>query len=164
MNYWPIISSVLLGMGIVLLLVPLILKAAASTNLFQRGQDFHHTHQKPIPRVGGGLALVAAFVGVEILVAAIWPEERAKAPERSAVFASSLAMFTLWFWDDLKPLGAKWKLFGKILIAVAVCAFGIGIQRLKIPFASTVIELHGWGVLITVFWLVGMTNLINLID
>jgi UDP-GlcNAc:undecaprenyl-phosphate GlcNAc-1-phosphate transferase len=163
MSYWPIISCVLLGMGIVLLLVPLILKATASTNLFQRGQDFHHTHQKPIPRVGG-LALVAAFIGVEILIAAVWPEERAKAPERSAVLASSLAMFALGFWDDLKPLGARWKLFGQILIAAAVCVGGIGIQQLKIPFTSTTIGLGGWGVLITVVWLVGMTNLINLID
>jgi UDP-GlcNAc:undecaprenyl-phosphate GlcNAc-1-phosphate transferase len=61
-------------------------------------------------------------------------------------------------------LGARRKLFGQILIAVAVCAFGIGIQQFKIPFASTIVELHGWGILITVLWLVGMTNLINLID
>ena len=46
----------------------------------------------------------------------------------------------------------------------SVCAFGLGIQKFKIPFTATIIDLGGWGVLITVFWLVGMTNLINLID
>jgi len=80
------------------------------------------------------------------------------------VVITSLAMFMLGFWDDLKPLGAKRKLLGQVLIAAAVCAFGIGIQRFKIPFTTTIIELGGWGVLITVLWLVGMTNLINLID
>ncbi len=37
-------------------------------------------------------------------------------------------------------------------------------QQFKIPFTATVIDLGGWGVLLTVLWLVGMTNLINLID
>jgi len=163
MNYWPIVICGLLGIGIVLVVVPVILKAAGPSNLFQRGQDLHHIHEGPIPRLGG-LALVAAFIGVEVLIAALWPEERTRIPGRSVVLISSLAMFALGFWDDLKPLGAKRKLIGQILIAVAVCAFGIGIQRFKIPFASTIVELHGWGVLITILWLVGMTNLINLID
>jgi UDP-GlcNAc:undecaprenyl-phosphate GlcNAc-1-phosphate transferase len=163
MNYWPIVICGLLGMGIVLLMVPAILKAAGPSNRFRRGEDLHHTHEGAIPRLGG-LALVVAFIGVEILIAALWPEERERMPERSAVLISSLAMFALGFWDDLKPLGAKRKLAGQILIAMAVCALGIGIQRFKIPFTETIIELRGWGVLITVLWLVGMTNLINLID
>jgi UDP-GlcNAc:undecaprenyl-phosphate/decaprenyl-phosphate GlcNAc-1-phosphate transferase len=50
------------------------------------------------------------------------------------------------------------------LIAAAVCAFGIGIQRFKIPFSERIVDLGGWGVLLTILWLVGMTNLINLID
>ena len=163
MSYWAIISCGLLGMGIVFLVVPLVLRSALATRLFQRGQDLHHTHQKPVPRLGG-LALVAAFVGVEIFVAAVCPEQRTSVPGRLAVVITSLAMFMLGFWDDLKPLGAKRKLLGQVLIAAAVCAFGIGIQRFKIPFTTTIIELGGWGVLITVLWLVGMTNLINLID
>jgi UDP-GlcNAc:undecaprenyl-phosphate GlcNAc-1-phosphate transferase len=112
----------------------------------------------------GGLALAAAFIGVEVFIAALWPERRALTHERPVFLASSLAMFALGFWDDLKPLGARRKLVGQILIAVVVCAFGIGIQQFKIPFTSTIIELGGWGYLLTVLWLVGMTNLINLID
>jgi hypothetical protein len=116
-------------MGIVFLVVPLVLKAALATNLLQRGQDLHHTHQKPIPRLGG-LALAVAFVGLEVFIAAVFPEQRAKIPGagRPVVLVSSLAMFALGFWDDLKPLGARRKLAGQIVIAAAVCALGIGIQ------------------------------------
>jgi UDP-N-acetylmuramyl pentapeptide phosphotransferase/UDP-N-acetylglucosamine-1-phosphate transferase len=53
MSYWAIISCGLLGLGIVFLVVPLVLKAAGGTSRFQRGQDLHHTHQQPIPRLGG---------------------------------------------------------------------------------------------------------------
>lgn len=129
----------------------------------QRTQDLHHTHQKPVPRLGG-LALAAAFVGVELLIEVVWPEQRSKIAGRTAVLPGSLAMFALGFWDDLKPLGAKRKLLGQVLIAFAVCASGIGILHFKIPFAARIIDLGGWGTVITVFWLVGMTNLINLID
>ena len=163
MSYGPILSCGLLGMGIVSLVVPLVLKAALATNLFQRGQDLHHTHKKPVPRLGG-LALVAAFIGTEAFIAVMYPEYRARISGRSVVLLSSLAMFALGFWDDLKPLGARRKLLGQILIAGVVCASGIGIQKFKVPFTATIFDLGGWGYLITVLWLVGMTNLINLID
>ena len=163
MNVWAIISCALVGAGIVFLMIPLVLQAARATNLFQREQDLHHTHRRPVPRLGG-LALAAAFIGVEIFIAVVCPEQRAKSPNRLVVVLSSLAMFALGFWDDLKALGARRKLLGQILIAAAVCAFGIGIEAFTIPFTSTIIQIGGWGALLTVLWLVGMTNLINLID
>ncbi len=163
MSYWGLISCGLLGLGIVFLTTPLALRVARARNLFQRRHDLHHTHQKEVPRLGG-LVLAAAFVGVELYIAALWPEQRAKIPGRAVVLLSSLAMFGLGFWDDLKPLGAKRKLVGQVLIALSVSAFGIGITHFKIPFTEGIIALGGWGVLITVAWLVGMANLINLID
>jgi UDP-N-acetylmuramyl pentapeptide phosphotransferase/UDP-N-acetylglucosamine-1-phosphate transferase len=77
---------------------------------------------------------------------------------------SCLAMFGLGFIDDLKPLGARKKLLGQIVIAAAVCHFGVGIQTFKIPFTGHIIPLGSWGSVLTVLWLVGITNLINLID
>src|SRR5262249_36561786 len=91
-------------------------------------------------------------------------EHQARVPGREVMVLTSLLMFGLGFWDDLRPLGARRKLLGQILIASIVCCFGIGIQSFKIPFTGTVIDLGGWGILLTIAWLVGMTNLINLID
>lgn len=163
MSYWPVISCALVGMGIVFVVIPTILRPGILAGLSHRWRDLHHTHKKPVPRVGG-LALAAAFIGVEILTVARWPEQAEKIPGRLVVVLSSLAMFALGFWDDLKPLGAKRKLAGQVLIAATVCAFGVEIQQLKVPFTSTIIPLGGWGTFLTIFWLVGMTNLINLID
>jgi len=163
MTFWIMISCALVGMGIMFLLIPSALRSARVTRIFQRGQDLHHTHHQPVPRLGG-LALAIAFIGIEMFLAIVFPEQRAKTPGRLVVLLSSLAMFGLGLWDDIKPLGAKRKLLGQIAIALTVCAFGIGIQQFKIPFTSTIINLSGWGVVLTVLWLVGMTNLINLID
>ena len=163
MSYWPLISCILLGFGIVFLAIPLILKSPLAASQIHRGQDLHHAHQKPIPRLGG-LALAIAFIGIELFIIVVYPERSARIPGLAALIISSLAMFLLGFWDDLKPLGARKKLIGQILIAIGVCFFKIGIEKVKVPFSETIIDLGGWGVLITVFWLVGMTNLINLID
>jgi len=153
----------LLGMGIVFLGVPLALKAAQAAHLSPRARDLHHTQGTPVPRLGG-VVLVAAFLGIELLMAACGWGVSGGPVRNWAVVISSVTIFGLGFWDDLKPLGARRKLLGQILIATAVCFWGIAIEHLKIPFSSKVITLNGWGVLITVMWLVGMTNLINLID
>ena len=158
-----LVSCALVGMAVVFLSIPPALGSARFVGLFRRRQDPHHTHRQPVPRMGG-LVLAIAFIVVELFLAVGFPEQRTKTPGRMVVVLSSLAMFALGFWDDLKPLGAKRKLLGQIVIALTVCAFGIGIQQFKIPFTSTIVDLGGWGIFLTVLWLVGMTNLINLID
>ncbi|PYJ03124.1 MAG: hypothetical protein DME25_13325 [Verrucomicrobia bacterium] len=110
------------------------------------------------------MALAAAFVVVELFIGVFYNEHREHIPGRNVVVVSSLLMFALGFWDDLRPLGAKRKLLGQVLISLLVCAFGLGIQRFKIPFTDIILDLHGWGWLITILWLVAMTNLINLVD
>ena len=163
MSYFPIFECGLLGFGVALLAIPLILKACQRGTLLQRAADLHHTHKAEVPRLGG-LALAAAFIGVELFIVGFYPEHRTRIPGRFVIVVSSLAMFALGFWDDLRPLGAKRKLVGQVLISLVICAFGLGIQKFKVPFTETILELHGWGVLITVLWLVGLTNLINLVD
>ena len=157
------IGCALVGLGIVLVAVPLALAVAPLKNRLVRGQELHHTHKKPTPRLGG-LALAIAFIGVEVFIALCWPDRRSRTAGLAVVLLTSLAMFGLGFWDDLKPLGAKRKLLGQILIALSVCVFGFGIEEFRIPFISITLDLGGWGVLVTVLWLVGMTNLVNLID
>ena len=161
MNWALIIGCGLLGFGVVFSLVPLLLKVAEK--FLPLRVDLHHSQKTPIPRFGG-LALVLAFVANEFFTWILFPESRSNLPGRSVLIVSSLAMFALGFMDDLKPVGAKVKLLGQVLIAVAVYYAGVGIQSFKIPFTETIIGLHGWGLVLTVFWLVGMTNLINLID
>jgi len=161
MNTLPIITG-LLGLGIVFLLIPLILKLSLRTKWFERTPDFHHTHKTKIPRLGG-IALAAAFVGIEVFIAVFFPEQ-SDARQLKIVLGSSLAMFGIGLWDDLGSLNAKGKLLGQIVTASVVYSLGIGIQSFKIPFTEHIVNLGAWGGVITVVWLVSMTNLINLID
>jgi UDP-GlcNAc:undecaprenyl-phosphate GlcNAc-1-phosphate transferase len=163
MSFLMMVCAALVGMAVVFLGAPLVLKAARLGMLPTRAQDLHNGHGLPIPRYGG-LVLVAAYLAVELFKVVAPQGDSQVLAGNWVVEVSSVAMFILGFWDDLKPLGAKRKLLGQVIIASAVCAMGVGVDRFRIPFTETIIGLHGWGILITVAWLVGMTNLINLID
>jgi UDP-GlcNAc:undecaprenyl-phosphate GlcNAc-1-phosphate transferase len=153
----------LLGLVTVLLVVPLVLAFCRRAEKLNRGPDVHHGQAVLVPRLGG-LALAAAFLVVNLFAGIVSPAHRSSLLFQPAMFISCLAMFGIGFIDDLKPLGARKKLLGQILIAGAVCALGVGIQKFKIPFTGHIIQLGSWGSVITVLWLVGITNLINLID
>lgn len=73
-------------------------------------------------------------------------------------------MFALGFADDLRPLGAKVKLVGQILIGLLVYAMGLSIQQINYPGADWIYELGWWSLPVTVFWLIAIPNIINLID
>lgn len=153
--------SFLLGLAGTLTIIPLILRFC--WHVRERPTDCHHTHLAPVPR-WGGLALVCAFVLIETFVAAVAPDHRARTPDRNLVLVSSLFVFAVGFWDDLRPLGAKRKLLLQILIAGLVCSYGLEIRICTVPFGAGSLQLGAWGVPITILWLVVMTNLINLVD
>ncbi len=158
----PFIAG-LIGFGVVLLVVPLIVRRWGRAEASGRSVELHHAHRRPVPRLGG-MALAAAFLAIEAFITLVEAESREATPHRGVILVSCLAMFGLGLWDDFRALGARKKLLGQVLIALMVYCFGLGIQMVKIPFAGAAIDLHGWGAVVTVFWLVGMTNLINLID
>jgi UDP-GlcNAc:undecaprenyl-phosphate GlcNAc-1-phosphate transferase len=157
------IGSALAGFLVVFFGIRLLLKLSARGYLGHRVPDLHHSPGTLVPRLGG-LALAAAFTVIQLLT---WNDQSRtgiSALARAVLALSSLAMFGLGFWDDLSPLGARKKLLVQILIAAIPVACGMSVQHFKLPFTGTIIDLHGWGVLVTIIWLVGLTNLINLVD
>jgi len=158
-----VLIAAMLGAGSTLLLIPAALRVGWAEVLLRRRTDWHHTHSRPVPRLGGAV-LVVAFIIVEAYIAIFHSELRAETPARNVLLSGSLAMFALGFWDDLRPLRAGWKLLGQILIAATVSYCGVAIEVWTLPLAGTPIHLGAWGPVLTVAWLVTLTNLINLID
>ncbi len=160
----PKIAAPLLGSAgfiIVWLLVPLIISRLAPLLTQPGTKQLHQTHQVPVPRLGG-IALVVSFIFV--LVVSFLVERFQPGGPRVVLGLSCLAMFGLGLWDDIKPLGAKRKLLGQILIAGSAFYFGLRIEEVKNPVTGAIYSLGPWACVATIFWLVAMTNLINLID
>ena len=79
------------------------------------------------------------------------------------VLSAAMIMLALGVVDDLRGLRAKHKLLVEILVALVLCALDIRITYLHLP---GVFEIHfgWWSWPLTVIWIVGITNAMNLID
>ena len=165
MGYIQLILSFLLGTVVSSAVIVLILRKAECVDSTQRDAEFHHRPDVKKSRLGG-LALAATFVAVVVfykLLGGWQPEPAEPYPCRKIAFVV-LLMFGLGLWDDLFPLGARRKLLGQFVIASIAYFLGIAIIKFQIPFGGHIIDLSLWSWLVTVLWLVVMTNLINLID
>lgn len=163
MNYLPLLEFGLLGLIVSVGLIPLIRKHAAERGWVRGARDVHHTHRVPVPRLGG-MALAAAFLVVEAASWLFFPLQGEPAKQQLIIVASSLGIFAVGIWDDVKPLGARRKLFFQLAIASAVYFLGIRVETFQVPFINVKVDLGIASYLVTVLWLVSLTNLINLVD
>jgi UDP-GlcNAc:undecaprenyl-phosphate GlcNAc-1-phosphate transferase len=83
-----------------------------------------------------------------------------------ALLVAAAIVFVFGLWDDARGLSAPQKLIGQVLASILLISSGVSVQflgGLSIAFLSPIlIKVFNWG--ITVFWLVGIANSINLID
>lgn len=128
------------------------------------GLDFAHESRKkqevPIPRLGGMPLMLAISVGL-LVIFALRPSN---ATNWFPVLVGSLMMYGLGLWDDLQRLGAKKKLAGQIITALLVYNLGLSIDKFSYPGSAGSIDLSVYSMPVTVFWLIAVPNIVNLID
>lgn len=81
-----------------------------------------------------------------------------------AMGLATVAMFLMGLVDDLRGLSFKSKFAVQIAAAVAVWYAGFRIDAVSLPLLPDSTQLAWLSLPITVFWIVGITNAINLID
>ena len=122
-----------------------------------------------MPRLGG-LAILSGFlVSMIYLIISMELEEKTVMNEYHlkiiGFFIGIVIIAIVGFIDDCKGLHPLIKLFGQTVAAVVVMAFGITIGDINLPLFNNLIELNGvLKYVITWFWIVGITNAINLTD
>jgi len=123
-------------------------------------------HSKPVPRIGG----VAIFFSVIIIIIPVLlfvniPDKAFLLSDYKAVFllyAVSL-IFLTGLVDDIRGLKAKFKLISQMTAAIIVCSAGIRIDTITIT-DSLVLNLGVFSWPFTIFWIIGITNAVNLVD
>lgn len=140
---------------VVLCLTPLVRRFAIHANIIDKPnkRKIHHT---PIPRLGG-LGIYLAFAAAVCCFVPLTHEVQ------GMMLGGTLIMI-LGIIDDWRELPAKVKLCGQILCASVLLFYGIDINFVTNPFGDGMIHLGQWGKLLTIFWVVGVTNTLNLID
>ena len=75
-----------------------------------------------------------------------------------------VAVVLLGAWDDVRELRPLQKLIVQILLSSLVYAAGFHVSGITDPFGDGKLDLGPFDYIVTVFWIVGVTNAINLID
>ncbi|SFB25444.1 MULTISPECIES: glycosyltransferase family 4 protein [unclassified Bacillus (in: firmicutes)] len=138
-----------------ILLTPLVKKLAFKIGATDKPNQ-RKVHQKIMPRLGG-LAIYLSFI-IGLLVA------QPEGPYANAIILGSLIIIITGFLDDMIELSAKIKLLGQLAAAgVVVIWGGVNVEFINLPFGGQ-IEFGYLSIPLTIIWIVGITNAINLID
>ncbi|ACX53050.1 Glycosyl transferase, family 4, conserved region [Ammonifex degensii KC4] len=137
------------------LTVPLAIRLAPKLGAMDE-PDERKVHSRPMPRLGG----LAIFIGVW----AGWLVAGAPAEWLGLLIGATLVF--LWgLADDIRGLNPWIKLLGQILAAAIAAGNGVLFSFVGHPLhEGQVFPLDGLAFPLTVFWLVAVTNAVNLID
>jgi len=152
---------------IALLMTPWVKKFAFKVGAIDK-PNARKVHTRIMPRLGG-LAIYVAFVAGFLLMYPFLPDGLLNAYDMNLIkglLVGGTIIVLIGALDDRFELSAKVKLIGQIAAAcVVVFGFGIKINLLNIPFGDTMQPVAEWlAIPLTIFWIVGCTNAINLID
>lgn len=145
----------LLALGIALLITPGVRKAAFKIGAIDK-PDHRKVHAKIMPRMGG-LAVFIAFALTVLLTQQL--DKRL-----IGLLVGGFLIVLLGILDDTRGLPAKVKLLGQIAAAAAVIPFEIQVEFITNPLNGQMIHLGLWGIPVTIFWIISVTNAVNLID
>lgn len=149
------IISYLLGVFI----VPLVISYSEKQGLIDEPNE-RKIHRKPISRLGGVAIWLSTMLTFLFLVFLSYYPYGSLV---SGILLGSSLMFFLGLIDDVYNLDAKFKLFIQIAIVTLVYFLGVKIDTIINPFGG-VIHLGHFSYIITLLWIVGISNAVNFID
>ncbi len=135
------------GLFLAVIGTPLARKLGIRLDAVDEPDPSRRVHTVPTPRLGG-LAILLSTLIAGMLLGGVFNE-------LSGILAGAVLVSFLGLWDDRFTLGASVKLGGQ-LIAVGFLIFtGVQVQTFDPPILD---------ILVTIVWMVGITNALNLLD
>jgi UDP-GlcNAc:undecaprenyl-phosphate GlcNAc-1-phosphate transferase len=129
--------------------MPLVMRLAVRSGWVDRPGGLKN-HARIVP-YGGGIAILLGWLAGLAWAGALRSEGRLL-----EIVLASIVVVLGGAWDDWKPLGWRAKLFVQLLASLLLIQIGV---HLRIEILPSWLNL-----LLTVFWLIGMTNAVNIID
>ncbi|MDN5348083.1 MAG: UDP-GlcNAc:undecaprenyl-phosphate/decaprenyl-phosphate GlcNAc-phosphate transferase [Clostridia bacterium] len=150
MNLLP----VLLAFTVAFISTPLVSRLALKIGAVDApgGRKIHYT---AMPRLGG-LAIYAGFMVAALLSGSL-------GPQTYGLLVGGTLIFIIGLLDDLFGLNAWTKLLGQLSAAGILVFCGIRVEYLTNPFDG-LFFLGKFMLPVTILWVVGVTNALNLVD
>jgi len=155
MSYERTVLAFFVSLITVLIITPLVKRLAIKSGVVDQ-PDKRKIHDKVMPRMGG----LAIFIGVLTgSFAGGLYENRI-----TAITLGAFMIVMLGIVDDKYNLSARIKFIVQVLVACIIVSTGLKMEFLSIPFWDLRFDLGWLAYPLTILWIVGITNAINLID
>lgn len=158
-----IIEALVISIVVAFVTAPLSIRIAHLLGVIDRPKDARRVHKKPIPRFGGMSIFLGSMAAMTI--------PAGMNQKITVAMLGGMLMYLLGIWDDIKDIKPVVKFAGQWAIASLVYALGVRITFISDFFGSANADSHanlilsaGVAYFITVFWIVGITNAVNLLD
>ena len=136
-------------------IMPYTSKIAKHIGAIDVPKDNRRVHTKPIPKLGG-LGIFSAFLFGYMLFGV-------QSIEMNSILIASIIIIITGIIDDINTLDAKYELLGQFLASLVITFYGkILLTNLTIPGLN--IEFGILAYPVTIFFILGCTNVIRLID
>lgn len=162
MNWSDCLIVAGLAAATALLTVPVICRLCLRHGILDMPGE-HKRHRFPTPNLGG----IAIFLGFWIAVLyALYHYHGLRAELHDSLYyvvAGGIIIFVVGLVDDLSRLSAPVKMASQVIAGTILYIGGLKITHLFVPFIGPM-HLGVLSLPITLLWIVGVTNSINLID
>jgi UDP-GlcNAc:undecaprenyl-phosphate/decaprenyl-phosphate GlcNAc-1-phosphate transferase len=150
------IMAFLMSFALVLVLTPLMRAAALAWGILDHPSTPVKTHHQPTPYLGG-VAIYGAVLVTLFLLRLLTHFPTGTLRSLRGILVGSGFMVIVGLIDDIKPGGLvfQWKFFFQFIGALLLIYFDVRIKFIQPDWLSMVV---------TVLWVIGITNAFNIID
>lgn len=127
--------------------------------------DERRVHARPTPTLGGLAMLLGLLAGLAVAAtrggfAAVFTDTSVPA----GIVAAAVLIYAVGFVDDLRDVSAPGKLAGMVLAAMFLVLTGTAILTFRVPRLGLLLVSDDLVPLLSVLWVIGIANAVNLID
>ncbi len=147
--------AVILSLATALIATPISIRVAHKLHIVDQPNE-RKVHHSSIPRMGG-VAIYLAFV-IGTLSLGVYTRQIA------ALLVAGTIVMIFGFVDDARGISPKIKLLGQVFASLVLIQGGFCIRFITNPIDGGLISLGVFAIPVTVIWLTGLSNAVNLID
>ena len=165
-NRMDLLMIFMLGFIITLAISPISIKLATKVGAIDIPKDERRIHNRPVPRIGG----IGIFCGVSIayitaINLGLCNYKDVQKEDLYIILAGGILIFIIGLIDDLRDIKPWIKLIGQVVAAAIVASYGVRVNAIGGFIGADRQNIDGvLSVIVTILWIVAITNTINLVD
>jgi UDP-GlcNAc:undecaprenyl-phosphate/decaprenyl-phosphate GlcNAc-1-phosphate transferase len=146
-------------------MLPLVIRFGYHFGVLAQPDGERRLHAKAVPQVGGIAMLFGVLAGLFVA----WRMQQFRdvfvsTSEPIGIVVGALIITGIGLIDDRLELSPPAKMAGIVLAGSSLYFLGVTLDQVQVPFFGAIQISPDFTALVTVLWLVGMCNAINLID